>query len=113
MLKIIPDTKQYKEEIELLRKELKADFDERQSKIHPYRTRKELKADFDERQSKIHPYRTRVLVKDIEKEANVVGYENKGGIVNYFVQFDEELEECYKYPYDTIKVSHSAITSVK
>jgi len=93
MLKIIPDTKQYKEEIELLRKELKADFDERQSKIHPYRTR--------------------VLVKDIEKEANVVGYENKGGIVNYFVQFDEELEECYKYPYDTIKVSHSAITSVK
>ena len=93
MLKTIPDTERYKEEMELLRKELKADFDERQSKIYPYRTR--------------------VFVKDIKKEASVVGYEDKGGIVNYFVQFDEQLEECYKYPYDTIKVSHSAITPIR
>ena len=93
MLKIIPDTKQYKEEVELLQKELKADFDERKSKIYPYRTR--------------------VFVKDIEKEANVVGYEDTSGIINYFVQFDEELDPCYKYPYDTIKVSHSAIISIR
>ena len=75
--------------------------------------RKALKEDFDERKAKIYPYKTRVFVKDIEKEANVVGYEDTGGILNYFVQFDEIMEPCYKYLYDTIKVSHSAITLVK
>ena len=75
--------------------------------------RKALKEDFDKRKSKIHPYKTRVFVKDIEQEANVVGYEDINGILNYFVQFDEELDPCYKYPYDTIKVSHSAITPIQ
>ena len=95
MLKMMPreDDERYKEELEIIRKALREDFDERRSKIHPYKTR--------------------VLVKDIEKEANVVGYEDTGGILNYFVQFDEVLEECYKYSYDTIKVSHSAITPIR
>ena len=61
--------------------------------------RKALRENFDERRSKIYPYRTRVFVKDIEKEASVVGYEDAGGIVKYLVQFDKELEPCYKYPY--------------
>ena len=93
MLKMIPSTERYKEEIEIIRKALKEDFDERKAKIYPYKTR--------------------VFVKDIEKEANVVGYEDKGGILNYFVQFDAKLEECYKYSYNTIKVSHSAITPIR
>ena len=90
---MMPIDERYKEEVEI---------------IH-----KALKEDFDKRKSKIHPYKTRVFVKDIEKEANVVGYEDTNGIINYFVQFDEELEECYKYPYDTIKVSHLATTPLR